>query len=184
MGANRTKAEKKRMTQERANSTDVRERMIMDELLKMGFSYEIIGTHYLHDSISFAVSTNLGPVCVRDFCKTIRMKACEKYGVTYHHLCTYISISIERAFRLGNIEYILDVLKESYDHEEMRVRSGQLIMILRTKILSELNKEQPLTDLQLKYNICDAIENIADRSLLEGIYNIVISLGRVDCAIG
>lgn len=174
----RTNAEKERMTQKKSNSTSDKERMVMDELLKMGFSYGIIGTHYLHDSILFAVSTNLGSACARDFCKAVRMKACEKYGVTYHHLCTYISISIEQAFRLGNIEYILNVLKESYDHEGMRIQSGQLIMILRTKILSELNEEQQISDLQLKYNICDAIENITDRPLLEAIYNITISLGR------
>lgn len=180
MRANRTNAEKEQMTQEKLGSANVKERMVMDELLKMGFSYGIIGTHYLHDSILFAVSTNMGSACARDFYKVVRMKACEKHSVTYHRLCTYISISIERAFRLGNIEYILDVLKESYGHEAMKIRSGQLIMVLRTKILSELNKGQQTKDLQLKYNICDAIENIVDSPLLEAIYNIATSLGRIN----
>lgn len=46
-----TKEEMSEMTKEKENSKKTVDRLVMDELLEMGFSYNYMGTHYLHETI-------------------------------------------------------------------------------------------------------------------------------------
>ncbi len=46
-----TKDKMSEMTIKKQNSPKTVDRLVMDEMLEMGFSYNSIGTHYLHDSI-------------------------------------------------------------------------------------------------------------------------------------
>lgn len=174
----RTNAEKEMLTNEKKNSLNIKDKIVMDELLKMGFSYAFIGTHYLHDSVVFALSGSLEScMSVREFCGNVAMKVCEKYNIKSSHYRPVIATTIEWAFDNGNINYILETFKEAYNHERMTVTGNQFIMVLRNKILNEMKEQQPYSDTQLRVIIQGTIEKITDYALLKGICDIVLSLG-------
>lgn len=172
----RTDKEKSEMTNEKTNGKRA-DRLVMDELLKMGFSYNRMGTHYLHDSIVYAISLKL-----EDFgntnrlCHVIGEKVRRKYNICEYQYGTEISQAIEKAFTVGNIDYLLDTFKSAYDQDKMKVTKNAFIMTVREKILKELEAQQSFNTTQLRIIIQGTIEEITDYVLLKGICDIVLSL--------
>lgn len=173
----RTKSEMGSLTNKKLNSAKATDKIVSDELLKMGFSYAYIGTHYLHDSIVYAVAMRFESFSnVKTFCVEISEKVSFKYGVTVNQYNTECASAISKAFVDGNIDYILDIFKESYDRDRMSVTKKQFIMTLRNKILSETEEQRSYNTNQLRLIIQGTVERITDDRLLEGLCNIVLSM--------
>lgn len=173
----RTKSEMEIMTVSKTNSKNAKEKMVSDELLKMGFSYSYIGTHYLHDSIFYAIRMNLEAYAnVRTFCGEIGNKVSQKYGVSYRQYCIESAKAIEKAFTDGNVDYMLEVFKGAYNRERMTVLKTQFIMVLRNKLLNEMEEQRGYTTSQLRLIIQGTVDRITDERLLEGLCNIVLSM--------
>lgn len=151
----------------------------MDELLEMGFSYNSIGTHYLHDSIVASTKMRLEDYTnVNSFCKAIGNRICRKYGVGAYQYGSNIEQSIERAFEVGNINYLLETFKGSYDSEKMKVTKNVFIMTVRRKIIESLELQEVHNATQLRLIIQGSVEGITDCNLLKGICDIVLSVGN------
>ncbi len=179
----RTKEEKEKMAQEKINSPRTADRLVADELLEMGFSYNFIGTHYLHDSIVHAASLKLEDFeNVNEFCRIISRRVCRKYNVGSYRYGTEIADAIERAFTVGNINYLLETFKSSYDQDKMKVTKNAFIMTVRKKIMEELEAEQSFSATQFRLIIQGTVEKITDISVLEGMCKIVLSLGEKNMA--
>lgn len=178
MGKTRTKEEINKLTAEKMGGANPAERMITDELLKMGFSYSFMGTHYLHDSIAFSVSGNSGRLenftSVSTFCGNIGDMVCKKYKTSFQNYCSAVTNAIDSAFLGGDINYILDVLKGSCDCERMTATRKQIIMNVRQKILNEMETEQEYSVAQLRLIIQGGVNEITDYALLKSISNIVM----------
>lgn len=165
------------MTREKQNSKKTADRLVMDELLEMGFSYNSIGTHYLHDSIVYSLSARLENFkSVNAFCQYVGGLVQKKYNVGIYQYSTNIECSIERAFDVGNINYILDIFKNSYDKEKMKVTKNVFIMTVRNRIMEAQKKQNFYNASQLRIIIQGELENIIDMPILESMYNIVVSL--------
>ncbi len=165
----------KNITKDKINSSRAVDKLVTDELLKMGFSYKIIGTHYLHDSIVYSTSLKLEDFkTVGLFCREIEKEIKKKYNIKY--VCYYKAIenSIERAFEVGNINYLLNTFKNIYDNEKMKVTKNEFIMVMRQKIMAALGIQQNAT--QLRLIIQGIVENITDITLLQALCNIVVSV--------
>ena len=77
-----TLKEMENLTQEKINSPQVIDRLVADELLEMGFGYNTIGTHLLHDSIVCSLSMDVHKFSgVFAFCVCIKDKVCKKYNL-------------------------------------------------------------------------------------------------------
>ena len=160
------------LTQEKINSPRTVDRLVADELLEMGFSYSYIGTHYLHDSIVFSTSLKLEDFKdVYNFCHRVNQK---KYKVNV--TAAAISKAIEQAFDLGNINYLLETFKGSYDKDRMVVSNKVFIMTVRKKIMEALEAQQSYNATQLRLIIQGTVENIKDVTLLQALCNIVVSM--------
>lgn len=176
---NWTKEKKLEMTMEKRNSKKTVDHLVMDELLEMGFSYNIIGTHYLHESI--VISTKM---CFEDFanvgnfCQSIGVKIREKYGVGLYRYANGIEAAIERAFEIGNINYLLQVFKESCNKEKMKVTKNAFIMTVRRKVMDALEEQEPINTTQLRLIIQEKVDGITDYTLLKGICDIVSSFNN------
>ena len=174
---NKTKEEMSEMAEKKTNSKRTVDRLVADELLKMGFSYSYMGTHYLHDSIVYAVEKKLEYYTnIRTFCNEITNKVSTKYGVTPYQCSTECVSAINKAFVDGNIDYILEVFKESYNRDKMTVGRIPFIMTLRNKILSETEEQRNYNVTQLRIIIQGELEGVSDVPVLEGIWNILLSL--------
>lgn len=172
----RTKERMSEMTQEKRDSSKTVDRLVMDELLEMGFSYNSIGTHYLHDSIVISTQLRLEEFAkVSNFCQSIGTRVCRKYGVGIYQYANNIESAIERAFETGNIDYLLDTFKSSYDRDKMKVNKNVFIMTVRRKIVEALEKQELYTATQLRLIIQGSVEGITDYALLKGICDIVLS---------
>ncbi|MFG6368370.1 MAG: hypothetical protein K1W16_08075 [Lachnospiraceae bacterium] len=80
----RTNKEMSRMAQDKINSPKTVDRLVADELLEMGFSYNHMGTHYLHDSIVQSAKMSLEDFKnVSEFCLRIAKVVCRKYSTRY-----------------------------------------------------------------------------------------------------
>lgn len=171
----RTKKEKLMMAQEKTNSQKSVDRLVADELLEMGFSYNFMGTHYLHDSIVYAVSLKLEDYgTVNEFCRVISTRVCAKYNFGSCQYGREIAQAIERAFIVGNINYILETFKSSYDKDKMKVTKNAFIMTMRQKIIEQMKEEQSFDATQLQLIIRRAVEKITDIRILE--YNLILHL--------
>lgn len=75
-----TKEQMSEMAKNKRESKKTIDSLVMDELLEMGFSYNSIGTHYMHDSIVFSTQMQLEDFAnVSNFCQSIGVKVCKKY---------------------------------------------------------------------------------------------------------
>lgn len=167
------------MTKEKQNSKKTADRLVMDELLEMGFSYNSIGTHYLHDSIIASIQMRLEDFMkVSNFCQMIATKVCEKYKVGAYQYANNIEVAIERAFETGNINYLLETFKSSYDKEKMKVTKNVFIMTVRRKIMESLAAQETHDATRLRLIIQGSVEGITDYNLLKGICDIVLSVGN------
>lgn len=165
------------LTQEKLNSPRTVDRLVADELLEMGFSYQKIGTHYLHDSIVISTKLHLEEfkdVCM--FCRVIGNMARKKYNVGIYQYANNIERSIESAFATGNINYLLETFKSSYDYDKMKVTKNVFIMTVRKKIMEALEAGQSYNATQLRLIIQGTVENITDVTLLQALCNIVVSM--------
>lgn len=176
----RTKEKMSEMTREKQNSKRIVDRLVMDELLEMGFSYNHIGTHYLHDSIVYATRLKIEDFDgVSDFCREIGKKVGRKYNVSSNHYCVEIAAAIGRAFEVGNINYLLEIFKSSYDTTKMKVPKNTFIMTVRKKIVESLEAQEFHNATQLRLIIQGSIEGITDYTLLKGICDIVLSFNEI-----
>lgn len=174
-----TKEEMSEMTRRKESSSKTVDRLVMDELLEMGFSYNSIGTHYLHDSIVFSTQMCLEDFAnVSNFCQSIGAKVCKKYKVGSYQYANNIEDAIERAFEVGNINYLMETFKSSYDTERMKVTKNVFIMTVRRKIMEALAEQENHNATQLRLIIQGSVEQITDYNLLKGICDIVLSVGN------
>lgn len=163
------------LTQEKINSPRTIDRLVADELLEMGFSYSYIGTHYLHDSIVYSTSLKLEDFKdVYNFYHRVNELVQKKYKVNV--TAAAISKAIEQAFDLGNINYLLETFKGSYDKDRMMVSNKVFIMTVRRKIMETLEAQQSYNATQLRLIIQGTVENIKDITLLQALCNIVVSM--------
>lgn len=173
----RTKDEIIEMTNKKRSSKKTVDRLVMDELLEMGFSYSQMGTHYLYDTIVYSTKIRLEDFkSVNDFCQKAGAMVCKKYGVDIHRYSENIRFSIESAFNFGNMEYLLEIFKCSCNKDRMCVGKNTFIMTVRKKIIESLEKQESYNANQLRIIIQGELENIIDIPILESMYNIVISL--------
>lgn len=178
-----TKEKMSEMTRKKQNSPRSVDRLAMDELLEMGFSYNSIGTHYLHDSIVLSTQMNLEDFTkVSNFCQSIGARVCKKYSVGAYQYANNIESAIERAFETGNINYLLDTFRSSYDKDKMKVNKNVFIMTVRRKIMEALEAQESHNATQLRLIIQGSVEEITDCALLKGICDIVISLSNREMA--
>ena len=137
------------LTQEKINSPRTVDGLVADELLEMGFSYSFMGTHYLHDSIVFSTFLKLEDFkCVNSFCHRVNELVRKKYNVDI--VSSAIAKAIEQAFDFGNINYLLDTFKGSYDKDRMMVSNKVFIMTVRKKIMEALEAQQSYNATQLR----------------------------------
>ncbi len=149
--------------------------MVADELLEMGFSYSYIGTHYLHDSIVYSVSLKLEDFKdVHNFYHRVNELVQTKYKVNV--TAAAIAKAIEQAFIDGNINYLLETFKGSYNKDRMMVSNKVFIMTVRKKIMEALEAGQSYNATQLRLIIQGTVENITDVTLLQALCNIVVSM--------
>lgn len=173
----RTIQEKQRLTNDKMNSAKLTDRLVADELLKMGFSYNSIGTHYLHDSIVYSASLRLEDFNdVNEFCRKVGAVVRGKYNVGGYQYSGNITQAIERAFVVGNIEYLMETFKSSYDRDKDKVTKNAFIMTVRKKIMNDIEVQQPFDIVQLRTLIKDTAEKITDSALLKSICDIMLSL--------
>lgn len=165
------------LTQDKINSLKMVDKLVSDELLEMGFSYKFIGTHYLHDSIVYSTSLKLEHFSnVGLLFHEIEKELKKKYNIKYNYYYKRIDESIERAFEVGNINYLLETFKSVYDREKMKVTTNEFIMVMRQKIMETLKLQQSYNATQLRLIIQGTVENITDVTLLQAICNIVVSV--------
>ena len=163
------------LTQEKINSPRTVDRLVADELLEMGFSYSYIGTHYLHDSIVYSVSLKLEDFKdVHNFYHRVNELIKKKYKVNV--TAAAIAKAIEQAFIYGNINYLLETFKGSYNKDRMMVSNKVFIMTVRKKIMEALEAGQSYNATQLRLIIQGTVENITDVTLLQALCNIVVSM--------
>lgn len=175
----RTKEKLSEMTREKEQSQKTADRLVMDELLEMGFSYNSTGTHYLHESIVESMKMRLEDFSnVSAFCKAISLRICRKYKVGSYQYGANVKEAIERAFEVGNINYLLETFKSSYNEERMKVTKNVFIMTVRRKIMDALAAQETHNATQLRLIIQGSVEGITDCNLLKGICDIVLSVGN------
>lgn len=172
-----TLKEMENLTQSKINSPRTVDRLVADELLEMGFSYNHTGTHYLHDSIVFSTSLRLEDFeNASELCRKVGVMVRKKYNICIDHYSGNIHSSIVRAFEVGNINYLLETFKSSYDYDKMCVTKNVFIMTIRRKIMDALEAQQSYNATQLRLIIQRTVENIKDVTLLQALCNIVVSM--------
>lgn len=86
--------------------------------------------------------------------------------------------AIGRAFEVGNINYLLDTFRNSYDKDKMKVNKNVFIMTVRRKIMDALSLQEDHNATQLRLIMQGSVEKITDCTLLKGICDIVLSVGN------
>lgn len=173
----RSIVEKSIMTREKQNSGRAVDRLVMDELLKMGFSYGNIGTHYLHDSIAVSTELRLEDFSgVDEFCRKASEIVRKKYNISSYQYYVAISTSIEKVFDTGNTEYLMETFKGCCDKDILKVQRKVFIMTVRPKIMAAMDPQDLCSGDQLRLVIKGTVEKITDYALLKGISDIVLSL--------
>lgn len=148
---------------------------VTNELLKIGFSFKYVGTHYLSDCVTVAVEQHSAiGISVRSFMGYITGAVAEKYGVDKTTIGTLINGAVEKALIFGNVDYLLSILQGTYDYDNQKISYSSLIMNLAEKIWVDIKQEyQSAKD--LKEQIKENLDNITDPILLSGICNIVMA---------
>lgn len=99
----------------------------------------------------------------------------KKYGIGMNKYCVAIEDAIERAFIGGNINYLLETFRSSYDKDRMKVPKNTFIMTMRKKIM-DASKEQDIHNAtQIRLIIQGSVEGITDYALLKGLCDIILS---------
>lgn len=174
-----TRAEMSEMTREKEQSKKTADRLVMDELLEMGLSYSYLGTHYLHETIVISTRMKFEDFpTIKTFCTKVGENVVKKYGIGMGKYCAAIEDAIERAFFVGNIDYLLETFKGSYDKDKMKVTKNVFIMTMRRKIMDALAAQETHNATQLRLIIQGSVEGITDCTLLKGICDIVLSAGN------
>lgn len=166
------------MEKEKLNSTNKIDRMVMDELLKMGFSYKRTGTNQLHDAIAFVVKSDPKSfLSTADAIRAAYRYLARKYGGKKESHQTHISNAIGAAFDVGNIDYLLDVFKNSLDPNTGRVNGSVFIMTVSRRILIRMEEEIQLIDAnRLRESIQESISKITSTSALASLCGIALAL--------
>lgn len=165
------------MEQEKSQRANKVERRVMDELLTMGFDYGYIGTHHMHDALALAVNTNPENFAnINQFLLHVNTRICQKYGVGARCNLTSMRYATEKAFQLGNIDYLLEVFKGAYDPDKGIVDNRTFIMTVRNRIGYEMEEEQALGVDDLKEAIWEAVDKITDISTLASLWGITAAL--------
>lgn len=153
------------------------EKMVSEELLCIGASYKYVGTYYLRDAIVFATKEKPAQYqTVRELIGRINAMVANKYGVKRGTVITQMAFSIERAFLYGNIDYLLDMFKSSYDYSKGKVDNITFILTVAEKIKHDMAEKQHLNATQLRILIQGEVENITDVITLGNLYGIVHAL--------
>lgn len=172
----KTKQEKELATKT-LNNMNRLEKIVSDELLHMGFSYKYTGTFYLRDAIMFAIKEKPGQYQTsRELIGRINAMTANKYGIKRDTAIMQMRLSIENAFTFGNIDYLLDIFKGTYDYDKGRVDNATFIMTIAEKIKQDAAQKQCFNATQLRILIQGEVENIKDIETLGSLYSIVHAL--------
>lgn len=173
-----TTKQKKELAAKTFNKMNSVEKMVNDELLEMGFSYTYTGTYYLRDAIIFAIKEKPGQSqTATDLAARVGEAVARKYKVkSRSEVFMSISAAIIDAFTRGNIDYLLDVFKKSYDYDKGKVSNVAFIITVAEKIKQEIAAEQKFNITQLRILIQGEVENITDHAILESLYGIIHAL--------
>ena len=159
------------------NNMNSLEKIVSDELLYMGFSYKYTGTFYLRDAIIFAIREKPGQYQTsRELIGRINATTANKYGIRRDTAIMQMRLSIESAFTFGNIDYLLDIFKGTYDYDKGRVDNATFIMTVAEKIKQDAAQKQCFNATQLRILIQYEVENIKDAETLGSLYGIVQAL--------
>lgn len=165
------------MEQEKLSRTSKVDKLVMEELLKMGFTYSYTGTNHLHDAIVCAIRENpRDHETMQELLKEANRKANAKYGITAQKFQNSIAISIDRAFDTGNVEYMLEVFKGVYDYDKQTIQSRAFIATMRRKIIDEVESERGVGIDDLRQSIKDTVDNIFDISILTSICGVLMAV--------
>lgn len=172
----KTKQEKE-LAAKSLNNMNRLEKIVSDELLHMGFSYKYTGTYYLRDAIMFAIKEKPGQYQTsRELIGRINATTANKYGIRRDTAIMQMRLSIESAFSFGNIDYLLDIFKGTYDYDKGRVDNATFIMTVAEKIKQDAAQKQCFNATQLRILIQYEVENIKDIETLGSLYSIVHAL--------
>lgn len=153
------------------------EKMVSDELLYIGVSYKHTGTYYLKDAIVFAIKEKPAQYQTsKELTGRINSMVANKYGLTRETVIGQMRYAIEYAFVYGNIDYLLDIFKGTYDCGKGKVDNATFIMTVAEKIKQDMAEKQYLNATQLRILIQGEVENITDVITLGNLYGIVQSL--------
>lgn len=152
------------------------EECVVKELLRMGASYNRIGTYYIQDCIIAAVNSNIRDFKnLSDYVNTIKTKVAKKYGITKPNLWKNIERTIDRMLYKGDYDYILSIFKGDYDPDRQTVAANPFILTVAEKVRADMAKQYRNAD-YFRNKIKESVENITDPTLLNGICNILMSL--------
>lgn len=159
------------------NNMNRLEKIVSDELLYMGFSYKYTGTYYLRDAIIFAAKEKPGQYQTsRELIGRINAMVANKHGIKRETAIMQMRLAIESAFTFGNIDYLLDVFKGTYDYDRGKVDNATFIMTVAEKIKQDAEEKQIFNATQFRILIQYEVENIKDPITLESLYKIVLAL--------
>ncbi len=165
------------MEREKLSRTSKADKKVMEELLKMGFTYSYASTNHLHDVIVFAIRENpRDHETMRGLLKAANEKTSVQYGITSQKCQNSIAIAIERAFDTGNVEYMLEVFKSVYDYDRQTIQSRAFIATMRRKIMDEMEAEQGVGVDDLQQTIKDMVDKILDASVLTSVCSILMAV--------
>lgn len=152
------------------------EECVIKELLRMGASYNRIGTYYIQDCIVAAVNSDIRDFKnISDYVNAIKTKIAEKYGITKQNLCKNIERTIDRMLYKGDYDYILSMFKGDYDPDRQTVAANPFILTVAEKVRADMAKEYRNAN-YFRNKIKENIDNITDVTVLNGIYSIMMSL--------
>ncbi len=172
----KTKQEKE-LAAKSLNNMNHLEKLVSDELLHMGFSYKYTGTYYLRDAIMFAMREKPGQYQTsRELIGRINAMVANKHSIKRETAIMQMRLSIENAFTFGDIDYLLDIFKGTYDYDKGRVDNATFIMTVAEKIKQDAAQKQCFNATQLRILIQYEVENIKDAETLGSLYGIVQAL--------
>lgn len=175
-----TNNDKLQLTQEKASSKSDNEQLVFNELLKMGFSYSQMGTHYLHDYLVLSLETKVEDFSkMNEFHSFLRKQIANKYRLTSEPCYVQMRISIDTAFANGNIDYLLNAFKGVYDYDKMSISYKPFVMTLRERLLISMMQERISTETQLQDALRNVIDKVSDIRILERVFGLTLSKTEV-----
>lgn len=174
---NRTSQQRRELAYKSFSKMNQLEKTASDEFLHMGFSYKYVGTYYLRDTVIFAAREKPGQYqASRELMGRINSMVANKHGINRSTAICQMGHSIECAFAYGNIDYLLEIFKGTYDYGEGRVSNATFILTIAEKIKQDMAAGQCFNTTQLRILIQGEIENITDAITLGNLYGIVHAL--------